>query len=230
MTVEVTTEVPGTPQELTRVVVLISGGGSNLQALIDQQHNINTEIVAVVSNRPQAYGLERAKAAGIPAVVVDHTEFSEREAFDQKLQTAIDSYSPDLLVMAGFMRIVSEDFTRHYSGRMLNIHPSLLPKHKGLHTHRRVLEQGDSEHGTTVHFVTADLDGGPTIIQARMPVRPGDSEEKLCRRVQQLEHIIYPVAVGWFALGRLRLERGMTILDGHELPPEGYQHTSLSLP
>lgn len=207
-----------------RVVVLISGSGSNLQALIDAQQkgDLPVEIVAVISNRPGVLGLTRAEIAGIPTLVLDHTQYSDRVTFDRELIRLIDSYEPDLLVLAGFMRILTEEFTGHYLGRMLNIHPSLLPKYQGLHTHQRVLEAGDLEHGVTVHFVTAELDGGPAAIQARINVLPNDDAAALAQRVQQQEHIIYPLAVKWFAEGRLRMQDGRALLDNELLSSSGY--------
>lgn len=208
----------------TRVVVLISGSGSNLQALIDgmQKEELPIEIAAVISNRPAVLGLMRAEHAGIPALVLDHKQFDDRESFDQKLAQLIDSYQPDLVVLAGFMRILTTEFTRHYQGRMLNIHPSLLPKYQGLHTHQRVLDAGELEHGVTVHFVTAELDGGPSVIQAKISVEAGDDATSLAKRVQQQEHIIYPLAVKWFAEGRLRMNDNGVFLDNELLPPSGY--------
>lgn len=207
-----------------RVVVLISGSGSNLQALIDgmQKEELPIEIAAVISNRPAVLGLMRAEHAGIPALVLDHKQFDDRESFDQKLAQLIDSYQPDLVVLAGFMRILTTEFTRHYQGRMLNIHPSLLPKYQGLHTHQRVLDAGELEHGVTVHFVTAELDGGPSVIQAKISVEAGDDATSLAKRVQQQEHIIYPLAVKWFAEGRLRMNDNGVFLDNELLPPSGY--------
>lgn len=212
------------------VVVLISGSGSNLQALIDTQDDTGIRIAAVISNKAGVLGIKRALEAGIPAEVLDHKNFESREQFDQALMNLIDGYSPKLVVLAGFMRILTPEFTRHYEQRLLNIHPSLLPKYKGLHTHRRALEAGDSEHGVTVHFVTSELDGGPPVIQARIPVKSSDTEDSLQKRVLTQEHIIYPVAVGWFAAGRLRLEDNKALLDGTPLPDQGFQHTVLSLP
>lgn len=206
-----------------RVVVLISGSGTNLQALIDRQASgdLPVTLVAVISNRPQAKGLERARAAGIETQVLDHTRFDSRTAFDAELQHTIDAYRPDLVVLAGFMRILTPEFADHYAGRMLNIHPSLLPKYQGLHTHERVLTAGEREHGVTVHFVTSKLDGGPAIMQAKVPVLPGDTPEDLARRVQREEHRIYPLAVGWFAQGRLNMDNGRALLDGEPLGPGG---------
>ncbi|GAB3094913.1 phosphoribosylglycinamide formyltransferase [Aestuariicella hydrocarbonica] len=209
---------------MTNIVVLISGSGTNLQALIDAQEKgvLHANIAAVISNRPGAFGLERARLAGIPTEVIDHTGFESREHFDQALQERIDAYQPTLVVLAGFMRILTEGFTRHFLGRMLNIHPSLLPKYQGLHTHQRAIEAGDSEHGVTVHFVTPELDGGPNAIQAIVPILPDDTADSLARRVQAQEHIIYPLAVSWFAEGRLRMDNDTCVLDGKVLPGSGY--------
>ena len=198
------------------IVVLISGSGSNLQAIIDEisNGNVNARISAVISNKPSAYGLERAEKLGIPTELIDHTAFSTREAFDCKLSDAIDRYSPDLLVLAGFMRILTNDFVRHYLGRMINIHPSLLPAYKGINTHKRALQDGVTEHGVSVHFVTPELDGGPVIIQAYVPVEEGDVPESLAQRVLVQEHIIYPLVIDWFSNGRLTLENDAVIFDG----------------
>jgi len=206
-----------------RLVVLISGSGTNLQALIDQQASgkLPVTLAAVISNRPQAKGLERAQAAGIETQVLDHTHFDSRAAFDAELQRIIDSYHPGLVVLAGFMRILTPEFTDHYAGRMFNIHPSLLPKYQGLHTHERVLAAGEREHGATVHFVTSELDGGPAVVQAKVPILPGDKPEDLARRVQREEHRIYPLAVDWFAQGRLNMDNGRALLDGEPLGPGG---------
>lgn len=210
---------------LPRVVVLLSGSGTNLQALIDaaQNQTLGAQLVAVISNRPAAYGLERARAAGITNLTLDHKAFDSREAFDQALMAEIDQFAPDLVVLAGFMRILTPAFTQHYHGKMLNIHPSLLPKYQGLHTHQRALDAGDSCHGVTVHFVTAELDGGPAAIQAIVPVLAGDDADSLARRVQVQEHVIYPMAVNWFASGRLSFRDGRAWLDGELLPAQGYQ-------
>lgn len=206
------------------VVVLISGSGSNLQALIDssQAGDSPVRIRAVLSNRADAYGLVRAKAAGIDTCVLDHKAFAGREAFDAALIEAIDAFEPQLVVLAGFMRILSSDFVRHYAGRLLNIHPSLLPKYKGLHTHQRALEAGDGEHGCSVHFVTEELDGGPLVVQAVIPVQSHDSLDSLAQRVHEQEHLIYPLAVRWFAEGRLRLDAQGAMLDGQPLPSTGH--------
>jgi phosphoribosylglycinamide formyltransferase-1 len=208
-----------------RVVVLISGSGSNLQALIDgeQAGDLPIELTAVISNRPDVLGLERAAKAKIPAEVLDHKAFANRESFDQALMAKIDSYQPDLIVLAGFMRILTPEFTQHYLGRMFNIHPSLLPKYQGLHTHQRAIDAGEQHHGVTVHFVTAELDGGPAIVQASVPVLASDDASSLAKRVQRQEHVIYPLAVKWFAQGDLRMIDGKSVLKDEPLPPSGFQ-------
>ncbi|EWC41833.1 phosphoribosylglycinamide formyltransferase [Stutzerimonas stutzeri] len=206
------------------VVVLISGSGSNLQALINSQSEGNpARIRAVIANRADAFGLTRAQGAGIPTAVLDHKAFAGREAFDAALMQAIDAHAPDLVLLAGFMRILTPGFVRHYQGRLLNIHPSLLPRHKGLDTHRRALEAGDEEHGCSVHFVTEELDGGPVAIQASLAIKPGDNIDELTHRVHAAEHQIYPLAMRWFAEGRLRLAEQGAMLDGTILPASGYQ-------
>lgn len=199
-----------------RLVVLISGSGSNLQALINacSAQIPDAEIVAVFSNKADAYGLIRAQQAGIPALSLSPSEFPSRDDFDAALQAQIDEYQPDLIILAGYMRILTPAFVRHYHGRMLNIHPSLLPKYPGLHTHRKVLENGDTGHGTSVHFVTEELDGGPVILQAHIAVLPDDTEDTLTARIQQEEHRIYPQVVNWFVQGRLVLKEEGVYLDG----------------
>lgn len=208
-----------------RVVVLISGSGSNLQALIDscQSAESPASICAVISNRADAYGLIRAKNAGIATAVLDHKQYAGREAFDDALMQAIDSHQPDLVVLAGFMRILTAGFVRHYQGRLLNIHPSLLPRHKGLHTHQRALDDGDQEHGCSVHFVSEELDGGPVVVQAVLRVAADDTAQSLAERVHHLEHQIYPLAVRWFAEGRLRLTADGAMLDERQLASCGEQ-------
>jgi phosphoribosylglycinamide formyltransferase-1 len=207
-----------------RIVVLISGSGSNLQSLIDscEKQSINGDVVAVVSNKADVFGLSRAKEAGIPALVLSPQPGQTREAYDEQLRDLIDQYSPDLVVLAGFMRILSAGFVTHYAGRMLNIHPSLLPKYKGLHTHQRAIDNGDDEHGVSVHFVTAELDGGPVVLQAKVPIFADDDADELARRVQQQEHQIYPLVVAWFASGRLVMQDGLAYLDNKRLPSDGY--------
>ncbi|MEB0107282.1 phosphoribosylglycinamide formyltransferase [Pseudomonas sp. GNP013] len=206
------------------VVVLLSGTGSNLQALIDSTRTGDSpvRIAAVISNRSDAYGLQRARDAGIDTRSLDHQAFDGREAFDAALIELIDAFKPQLVVLAGFMRILSADFVRHYAGRLLNIHPSLLPKYKGMHTHQRALDAGDSEHGCSVHFVTEELDGGPLVVQAVVPVESGDSAQSLAQRVHAQEHRIYPLAVRWFAEGRLILGEQGALLDGQLLAASGH--------
>jgi phosphoribosylglycinamide formyltransferase-1 len=207
-----------------KLVILLSGSGSNLQAFIDASRDgllPNVEICAVISNKAQAFGLERAKQAGIATACIDHTQFASREAFDAELQVCIDSYDADLVVLAGFMRILTPGFVRHYLGRLINIHPSLLPKYPGLHTHQRALDAGDREAGATVHFVTEELDGGPAIIQAKIPVYPGDDAAALATRVLSKEHTIYPLAARWFAEGRLVLQDSKAVFDEQVLPETG---------
>lgn len=200
------------------VVVLISGGGTNLQALIDAAADgAPFEIRAVISNRADAYGLERARRAGIPTQVLDHRQFRDRESFDRALAETIDAYQPELVLLAGFMRILTPEFVAHYQGRMLNIHPSLLPRFQGLNTHARALEAGETEHGASIHFVTEELDGGPVIIQARVPVKQDDTPETLAARVLEQEHRIYPLVVKWIAEGRLALDDDRVLFDGKPL-------------
>ena len=209
---------------MKNIVVLISGSGSNLQALIDacEQKRIHGTIRAVFSNKADAFGLERAREAGIPQHTLAASQFASREAFDRELMHEIDSYAPDVVVLAGYMRILSAEFVQHYQGKLLNIHPSLLPKYPGLNTHRQALDNGDTEHGTSVHFVTEELDGGPVILQAKVPVFDGDDEEEITSRVQAQEHAIYPLVVGWFLRGRLKMQDNHAWLDDVKLPPEGH--------
>lgn len=205
------------------VVVLISGSGSNLQALLNHfQDNESVTISAVISNKADAFGLQRAARAGVPTQVLSHRDYSDRLAFDQALIQVIDQYQPDLVVLAGFMRILTPEFTQHYQQRLMNIHPSLLPKYKGLDTHQRALEAGDTEHGCSVHFVTEHLDGGPVIIQASIAIEANDNVDSLAQKIHQLEHQIYPLAVQWFAEGRLQLANNAVVLDGHVLSNTGY--------
>ncbi|OMH25880.1 phosphoribosylglycinamide formyltransferase [Motiliproteus sp. MSK22-1] len=211
--------------ETPRIVVLISGSGTNLQAVIDSigSGEMTAEISAVISNRPEAKGLERASSHGIKTHALDHREYDSREAFDVAMMRQIDTYQPDLVVLAGFMRILTPDFVRRYEGRMLNIHPSLLPKYRGLHTHERALEANDALHGVTVHFVTEELDGGPLAIQAIVAIKPDDNADSLAARVQAQEHVIYPLAIKWFTEGRMRLSDGLVVFDGQPLPETGMQ-------
>ena len=195
-----------------RLVVLISGNGSNLQAIIDNiaNHDLPAQIVAVISNKADAFGLERAKKAGIEQRVLSHQDFADREAYDQALQEIIDNYQPDLIILAGFMRILTNNFVEHYANKMLNIHPSLLPKYKGLNTHQRAIDAGEKEHGCSVHFVTPELDDGPVILQATVPIMPDDTAETLAQRVHEQEHRIYPEAIRLFAENKLSLNYVVT--------------------
>jgi phosphoribosylglycinamide formyltransferase-1 len=211
---------PATAATPLRLAVLISGSGSNLQALIDAQQRgeLPVTIGLVISNRAEAYGLQRAQRAGIPTQVLSHRDFDSRAAYDAALAALLEAHAPELIALAGFMRILTPELVTRWQGRMLNIHPSLLPKYRGLHTHERVLEHGDDRHGATVHFVTAELDGGPAVLQAQVAVQPEDDPEQLATRVLIQEHRIYPLAVRWIAEGRLRLgDDGQPYLDGQRL-------------
>lgn len=201
------------------IVVLISGAGSNLKAIAERARDgtIPVEIRAVISDRAAAAGLAWAAANGLETAVVPAGEFADREAFDAALAACIDRYAPRLMALAGFMRVLGGGFVDRYLGRMLNIHPSLLPRHRGLHTHRRALEAGDRVHGASVHFVTTELDGGPVVLQARVPVHESDDEAALASRVLAQEHRIYPECIGWFAEGRLTFRDGAAVLDGRVL-------------
>jgi len=201
------------------IVVLISGSGSNLQAIIDATQNdgLPVEIRAVISNRPDAYGLERARAANIPAKVIDHKAFDSRAEYEVALQQLIDQHQPALVVLAGYMRILGNAFVDHYQGRMLNIHPSLLPVFPGLNTHQRALDATVAEHGTSIHFVTNELDGGPVVLQAAVPVLPDDDAKTLAERVHTQEHQIYPLAIRWFAEGRLTATATAALFDQQPL-------------
>ncbi|MFL2530296.1 MAG: phosphoribosylglycinamide formyltransferase [Porticoccaceae bacterium] len=206
-----------------RLVILVSGGGSNLQSLIDgcAGDKINATVSAVISNNPNAGGLERAAKAGIPNLAIDHRAFNSRETFDQALSELIDSFSPDLVILAGFMRILTAEFVDHYLGRMMNIHPSLLPAYPGLNTHQRAIEAGDKKAGATVHFVTPELDGGPSIIQAQVNIDATDNKETLAAKVLIYEHKIYPEAVNWFCNNRLVMQDNQVRLDKNSVPESG---------
>jgi len=195
---------------MKNIVILISGRGSNMEAIVRAlaAERWPARIAAVISNKAEAKGLAFAQAHGIPTAVVPSKAYASREDFDAVLQQTVDGFQPDLVVLAGFMRILTAPFVEHYAGRMLNIHPSLLPLFPGLHTHRQALDAGVLEHGATVHFVTAELDHGPTVLQARMPVLPGDTEERLAERLLAYEHVIYPQAVRLFVEDRLGIEDG----------------------
>ena len=191
-----------------RIVVLISGSGRNLQAVIDacQRQQIQGDIVGVISNNADAYGLVRAQQARIKTAVISHRDFDDRQSFDAALRQRIDGFEPDLIVLAGFMRILTDGFVRHYLGRMLNIHPSLLPKYPGLNTHQRALDAGDTEHGATVHFVTPELDGGPAVLQARIDIHTADTAADLAQRVmQEVELTLYPQAIADYCAGQVKL-------------------------
>lgn len=201
------------------LVVLISGRGSNMRSIVEQAEDptSNYRVRAVISNRPEAAGLETARAGGIDTECLDHRRYPNRDHFDAALSERIGDYDPGLIVLAGFMRILTPAFVECHSGRLLNIHPSLLPKYRGLETHARALEGGEHEHGASVHFVTAELDGGPVVLQARVPIMPDDDEQTLAARVLEQEHRIYPLAITWFATGRLRMRNGVAFLDGRKL-------------
>lgn len=203
----------------TPIVALISGSGTNLQAIIDAtvEGRVTGHIRAVISNESKAFGLKRAQAAGIATEILDHRDFAERELFDMELRRRILTYEPELVVLAGFMRILTRAMLTSFEGRLFNIHPSLLPRFKGLHTHRRALEAGVDTHGCSVHFVTGELDGGPVIIQATVPVLAGDDPQTLAARVLEKEHIVYPLAIQWFCEGRLALVDGKVSKDGELL-------------
>ena len=201
------------------VVVLISGRGSNLQSIMDavELGSLPIEIRAVISNRPDADGLRRATLAGITTRIIDHTGYDNRGAFDDALMATIDGYEPALVILAGFMRILTPGFVRHYQGRMLNIHPSLLPDFPGLDTHARAIEAGRNRHGASVHFVTEETDGGPVVAQVSVPVRADDDATALAERVLTSEHKLYPLVIGWFATGRLLLQDDRLLFDGEPL-------------
>jgi len=202
-----------------RIVVLVSGRGSNLKAIAARADagELPVRIAAVVSDRADAGALEWARERGISTSVLSPRDFPDRESYGQALGDIVASHAPQLVVLAGFMRILSDEFVLRFASRMLNIHPSLLPKYAGLHTHRRALEAGEREHGASVHFVTPELDGGPVVLQAKVPVLPGDDEDSLAARVLREEHVIYPQSIGWFAAGRLAFRDGAAWLDGRRL-------------
>lgn len=209
-----------------RLAILISGRGSNLQAFIDACSNgeLQAQVCLVISNNPGAPGLQLAAAAGITTCCVNHRDYPDREAFDHALVTELEGQRVDLVILAGFMRILTPVFIKPFAGRLLNIHPSLLPRYPGLNTHQRALEAGDTEAGVTVHFVTLELDGGPPIIQARVPIIPGDTVETLAARVIVQEHLIYPLAAQWHLTGRLQLTNQGVLLDGKPIPATGIDY------
>ena len=200
----------------SKTAILISGSGTNLQAFIDavDHGGLNLDIVVVFSNNPNAYGLQRAEKAGIPTACIQHADFPDREAFDAAVIAELDRFEPDLLILAGFMRILSANFVSHYSGKILNIHPALLPLYPGLNTHQRVLDAGDRWHGSTVHFVTEELDAGPRVLQGRLAVTPGETADELAARVQAVEHQIYPLAADWVGSGKVKFLNGQVLVDG----------------
>lgn len=214
------------PGGRARLAVLISGRGSNLQAFIDACANssLAADIGVVISNNPAAPGLQLAAQAGIPTRCIDHRDFSSREAFDAALASEVGHWQTDLVILAGFMRILTPAFIQPFSGRLLNVHPSLLPKYPGLHTHQRALDAGDREAGVTVHFVTLELDGGPPIIQAREPILAGDTAATLAARVIAKEHLIYPLVAQWYVAGRLQLTDHGAFLDGEPIPATGIDY------
>ena len=206
------------------IVVLISGSGSNLQAIIDACSSgfIPGKVSAVIANKANAYGLVRANEAGISTQVLSHKNYASREKYDIALMDAIDQHQPDLVVLAGFMRILTPAFVQHFSGRLLNVHPSLLPKYQGLDTHQRAIDAGDTEHGCSVHFVTEQLDGGPVVLQAKVPLFNDDDAAGLAERVHEQEHRIYPLVVRWFCQNRLQQQADQAWLDGNVLAANGY--------
>ena len=206
-----------------QIAVLLSGRGSNFESLLRSSRtgSLGGDIGLVISNRPAAGGLRIAQDAGIETALIDHQQYPSREAFDRDLAGAIDSISPDLVVLAGFMRILTPEFVARFTGRLMNIHPSLLPLYPGLHTHQRALDNGDSHAGATVHYVTGELDGGPPVLQARVPVNSGDDADTLAGRVLEIEHRIYPVAVNWHLTDRLTWQDGNLLKDGLPVPPSG---------
>jgi len=199
-----------------RTAILISGSGTNLQSFIDKVETgeLDLDLCLVFSNRPDAFGLERAKKAGIPTACIEHSDFDDRESFDRAVAATIDQYEPELIVLAGFMRILSPWFVQHYEGKVLNIHPALLPKYPGLNTHQRALDAGDEWHGSTVHFVTEELDGGPRILAGRLRIDPDETADELQHRVQAIEHQIYPEAAALVGSGRVSFNQGKALIDG----------------
>ncbi|MBU2881640.1 phosphoribosylglycinamide formyltransferase [Psychrosphaera sp. B3R10] len=219
-----TQSTTGADASAPSIVVLISGSGSNLQAIIDAclQNKIDGHINAVISNKADAYGLVRAAQTNINTHVVSHKDFESRELYDQALVEVIDQYQPQVVVLAGFMRILTANFVEHYKGKLINIHPSLLPKYQGLNTHQRAIDAGDEEHGCSVHFVTEELDGGPVILQAKVPVFSDDDADDLAQRVHVQEHLIYPMVVKWMCEDRLKMATDGAYLDNERLPIQGY--------
>ncbi len=211
------------PETKPRIVILISGSGSNMAAIADtlKAEKVEADIAAVISNKEEVPGLQKALDRDLHTEVLSHKNFESREAYDMALIKLINEFQADLIVLAGFMRVLSPAFVQYFSDRILNVHPSLLPKFQGLNTHQRALDAGESEHGVTVHFVNENLDDGPNVIQAAVSVEEGDTAESLQRKVQKQEHIIYPIAVKWFVEGRLKYNGKQALLDGKALPKSG---------
>jgi len=214
-------------KDLMGVVILISGRGSNMQAIVEaaKQKTIPINVRAVISNDPAAAGLKYARNNGIETQALDHRQFDSRDAFELELIRLIDQHQPELVVLAGFMRILGKEFVDHYAGRLINIHPALLPAFPGLNTHARAIAEGATRHGATVHFVTHDVDVGPIIVQAAVDVSADDTPDLLAARVLEQEHRIYPMAVGWFAENRLTISDGKVLLDGRQAPEQGLEST-----
>ncbi|MCK3654579.1 phosphoribosylglycinamide formyltransferase [Pasteurellaceae bacterium Macca] len=209
---------------MKKIVVMLSGNGSNFQKILEAQQKgkIHGEICAVIANKADAFGLERAKEAGIPTFVFLRKNFASNLAMDEAIAQQLDVLGADLIVLAGYMKILTAEFTQRFAGKILNIHPSLLPKYPGLHTHERAMEAGDSEHGMTIHFVNEEVDGGAVILQAKVPIYPDDQIDEVIQRVHEQEHRCYPLVVQWFCADRLALKEGKAYLDNHPLSPEGY--------
>lgn len=206
------------------IVVLASGNGSNLQAILDacESGRIQGQVTAVISDRADAFALERAQSANIPAEVLRQRDFADRDSFDAALAEAVSRYQPDLVVLAGFMRVLNSAFVQQFSGKLLNIHPSLLPKYRGLNTHQRAIDAGDTVHGASIHFVTEQLDGGPIILQAQVPIFEDDTAAEVAQRVQEQEHRSYPLVINWYLDGRLSYQDNQAWMDGKPLPEQGY--------
>ena len=218
------------PSATNRIVILISGRGSNMEAIVEacKSRTLNGTVVAVISNRPDARGLSTAKAAGVETAVVDHQSFDSRDSFDQVLADTIDSFQPNVLVLAGFMRILTEAFVSRFLGKMINVHPSLLPDYPGLNTHQRAIDNGDREAGATVHYVTGDLDGGPAILQGRVTIEQGDDASSLAARILPNEHQMLVKAIGWHLEGRLSHRPNGAFLDNEKLPLRGIDWAALT--
>ena len=209
-------------QAKKNAVILISGSGSNLQAFIDQvsANELDLNISLVISNKADAFGLERASNSGIATDCINHRDYASRLEFDQALMERIDQATPDIVILAGFMRILTPEFVNHYANRLVNIHPSLLPKYPGVDTHQRAIDAGDQWHGASIHFVVPEVDAGPIILQGQLAIGSGDTPESLQQRIHKIEHKLYPLAVKWFTQGRLSLSNGKILLDGENSPKQ----------